>query len=286
MKLTRLNELITGDGQMIKGVWELTPAHELRYRSEGGREEINLRASLVAPESNALVISVTEKQFDQEIVSGVLKLTGTWMLDPQNRIIFEVERESGLRDILTFDAGWKISGSNEIVYQYKETDLKTKKKEARELVFKGAWGISEQNRLTYFLSADSGASFRFRGAFQTKSILAKDGQIRYQAGVEIGGKRKIQTIALFGKWKVSRDFGLFFEIEYADGGKRTIFFGGEYSLKNDREIAVNLKSGQGEPLGVELILTQDIFGRDGEAFLRFQKSLEESRIEAGVSFKW
>ncbi|MGH7890519.1 MAG: hypothetical protein ACRENF_08220, partial [Thermodesulfobacteriota bacterium] len=135
-------------------------------------------------------------------------------------------------------------------------------------------------------SGDSNSAFRFRGAFQTKSIIAKKGEIRYQAGVEIGGKQKIQTIALFGKWKLSRSLELAFEIEYEDGQRKAITFGGEYHLDGGRQIIVNLKSKEGDPLGIEVILTKDIFGKDGQAFLRLAKSLEESRVEAGVNFRW
>ncbi len=67
---------------------------------------------------------------------------------------------------------------------------------------------------------------------------------------------------------------------------RVIAFGGEYALSGDSRIAVNLKNRSGEPLGIELILTKDIFGKDGQAFIRLQKSLEESRLEAGMGFKW
>ena len=61
-----------------------------------------------------------------------------------------------------------------------------------------------------------------------------------------------------------------------------------------------------KPLGAELILTQDISvpytslnrsdgtaqansllcGKDGQTFVRLRRSLEESRLEAGVKLKW
>jgi hypothetical protein len=49
---------------------------------------------------------------------------------------------------------------------------------------------------------------------------------------------------------------------------------------------VSLKSQDGKPLGVEVLFTKDFFGKDGQAFIRFQKSIEESRIEVGGRIKW
>ena len=284
MKLTKLNQLLE-DGKVTKGTWELTPNHELQYRAEGLDEEIKFRGSLIATEPDALVFSITEKQKDQKIITSIAKLTGSWKLNPKNQITFEVEKESGKNDTLTFQGGWKVNDTHEVIYTCEQINLKTKQKETQELLFKGYWDISEKNRLTYLFSADSNSTFRFRGAFQTKSILAKKGEIRYQAGVEVQGKRQIQTITLFGKWVVSRDLNLNFEIEYQDG-KKFITFCGEYNLDGERQIAVNLKSQEGKPLGIELILTKDIFNGDGQAFIRLQKSLEESSIEAGVKFVW
>ncbi len=285
MRLTKLDDLIERSAS-TKGRWELTPNHEVQYKSQGKDEEFKFKGSIIAAEPDALIVSVTEKQSDQKVVTSLGKLQGSWKLDSKNRIVFEVEKEKGKKDSLTFKGGWRINDSSELVYTYQQTDLKRKRKITRELAFHGFWDVSDQHRLTYWLGGDSDSAFRFRGAFQTKSILAKRGELRYQAGIEINGKHKIQTITLFGKWKVSHDLELSFEIEYADGARKAITFGGEYALSDDRRITVNLKTEQDKPLGIELILTKDIFGKDGQVFIRLQKSLEESRVEAGMSFKW
>ncbi len=269
-----------------KGRWELTSGHEIRYKSEKKDEEFDFKVSLVAAEPDALVLSLTQRQSNQKVVTKIAKLAGAWRLDPKNRIVFEVEKESGKNDVLTFKGAWQVDKAHQIIYSYQQTDLKTKRKIARELVFAGFWDLSERNRLTYRLGTNSDSAFRFRGAFQTKSILAKKSEIRYQAGVEVNGKHKIREIILFGKWKLSRTLGLSFEIEYEDGRKEAIRFGGEYSLNKDSQIAVNLKSRKGDSLGVEVLLTKDIFGNDGQAFVRLVKSVQESRIEAGIGAKW
>ncbi len=284
MKLTKLNDLLEDD-KTTKGKWELTPNHTLQYKSKDLDEEIKLSGTLIAAEANALVFAVTERQKDQKIVTCIHKLTGTWRANPQNQLVFEVEKESGKKDTLTFKAGWDVNDRHEIVYTYDQVNLKTKRKEARELVLKGAWDISEKNRLTYSVGGDASSVFRFRGTFQTKSILAKKGEIRYQLGVEVAGKPKTQTVTLFGKWILSRDLNLSFEMATGDKSKKTILFGGTYSVSDSADVTVNLKSQEGKPLGVELILTKGIFNGDGQTFIRLQRSIGDSRMEAGMKFK-
>ncbi len=139
--------------------------------------------------------------------------------------------------------------------------------------------------MAYTLGGDSDSNLRFRASYQTKSIYAKKGEIRYQIGMEVLGKRRLQAVILFGKWKVSRDLGLQFEMSRGPR-KRTITFGGEYSLGASGRVAVNLRSEEGSSLGVEVILTRDIFGKDGQFFVRLQKTLEETALEAGVKARW
>lgn len=305
---TLLNEIETS-----KGKWEITPHHEVVYTAKGPppeQKEVLVRGSLIAAEPEALVLSVSSKEDKKRTVTGLVKLKGRWKLDPQNRIQFEAKRALDQKDKLTFQGLWKVNDRHQVVYSYETKEvLKGKgkrrrrvRKSVQELVFKGSWDISGKNRLTYLIGGDSDSAFRFRGTFQTKSIFAKEGEIRYQAGVEIrkqtaaGRLRKPYepiTIVLFGKWKISRDYDISFELESASGEKQTLLFGFSYfpdvsflppSLVPD-EIKLHLKSQSGHPLGLELILTKDFFD-NVQTFVRFVKSVEESRLEAGVKVAW
>ena len=208
MRLTKLNELVE-DGKTLKGRWELGKNHEIQFRSSDKNDEIRLRAPIVAAEPDALVVAVTEKQQEQQVVTSLWKLAGTWSANPKNQILFSADRESGRNNVLTFDGGWRVGEFQELLYTYEVRDLKTKRKEYKLLVFKGVWDITEKNTLTYLLGEDSDSRFRFRGTFQTKSILAKKGEVRSQAGVETSGRRGPQNVILFGKWKYSDKAGLF-----------------------------------------------------------------------------
>jgi hypothetical protein len=136
------------------------------------------------------------------------------------------------------------------------------------------------------LSGSSDSAFRFRGSFQTQSIYAKDGEIRYQAGFEARSKRKDKAIVLFGKWKVSHDLKLSFEITYGNGRKKSINFGGEYAIDDRLQVLVELTTYGGKKVGLEVVFTKDLLLEEGQAFLRLRKTFEESRIEAGLRFKF
>lgn len=283
-KITRLNQLIE-DGEIIDGRWEIGKNHEIQYREKYGNKEIKLKGTILAVEPGTLVFAYTEKQTPRKVSTRIFKLTGQWQADSKNRLTFAIEKKQGKNDTLTFTGVWEVNESNEIIYTYERRELKTKTREIQSLVFKGYWDISERNRLAYYLGGDTDQALIFRGAFQTKSLLAKEGEIRYQIGFELRGKKQFQTIVLFGKWKVSKKLGLLFEMEYADGKKHAILFGAEYHVTDDTAIEVKLKSRDDKPLGVEVLLTKDIFN-DGQAFLRFQKSLPETALEAGLRFTW
>ena len=155
------------------------------------------------------------------------------------------------------------------------------------LRFDGYWDLGQDRRITYVLDADTGSAFRFRGAFQTASILQKKGELRYQLGAEAQGRRgRLQTVTLFGKWKLSRDLSLEFEVPYSGGFRRSISFGAAYAWDSWTALSAHLTTRRGEPLGVELTLHRDFLKGQGEAFIRLRKSLEETAAEAGVRIRW
>ena len=281
MKLTRLNELIK-DGKIISGRWRLGKDNLIVYESEGSREEILFKGMPLAVGPDGLVVSIEEKRQDQKSILTTLTLVGSWSADSKNRLRFEVEKTNGRRDAFVFKGSWELNHSQELVYIHEVTRLKTKTNVRREIVFQGFWDISEKNRLTYRLGGDDKSVLHFRCSFETKSLLAKKGEIRYQLGVE--GSSSPETVTLFGKWKMSDRWGLFFEVEYRNGKKHAIIFGAESQLGLDGSVRATLKSRQGERLGLEVVFTKDIPG--GEAFLRLLRDQDEGRVEAGARFTW
>ena len=277
-RLTSLDQLLDA-GTRVDGAWELTSRHQVRYRRRGAEETAVVTADLVAAEPTGLTIQITQSQLDGDVAGRTVTLRGRWQADARNRLTFIVERGGGQSDQLTFTGGWQIGPQQELRYRVERDGAQT-------LTFAGYWDVDAERRLTYILDAGTDSTFRFRGAFQTASILAKSGELRYQLGVEATRGRRSQTIALFGTWKVSRDLRVTFEIPYADGRARAMVFEAAYALGPDRTITATLTSRAGGPLGLEVVFAQSFFKGDGEAFVRLRRSLEETAVEGGIRFRW
>lgn len=287
MRLTSLNQLIR-EGQTLRGSWRLGKRHELQYRRrrDGGEEEVMLSGALFEAKPTGLVLRVLEQSQSGEIVHRLLTLRGRWQADAKNRLSFLVERERGLEDRLTFSGAWQLDGNNGLLYRFDRVDLRTKSHRTHTLTFRGHWDLDGARRLAYVLDQTSDSTFRFRGAFQTGSLAAKEGKIRYQLGVEAEGKKRLKTVTLFGKWKLSKDLSLELEVPYADGSARGIRFGAAYAFDHSSALIGRLTTQKGRPLGLELILTKEFLRGQGEAFVRLKRSLEEQAVEGGVRFKW
>jgi hypothetical protein len=286
MRVNRLNQLIE-NGAVVKGRWEFSPQNEVIYRaSDHDNEEVRLKAVLIAAEPGLLVLGVTQKKKSLRVETSLFKLSGVWRADLKNQLTFEVEREAGRRDVLTLKGEWKVNEAQAIVYTWEQTRLRTKIKSVSTLVFKGYWDITEKNRLTYYVGGDSAQAFKFRGAFQSRSLLAKAGELRYQLGMEVRGRTRLQTLILFGVWKFSNRLEISFEMESSLGDRKKIVFGGAVLLRPDSKIEVLLTARNQEPLGVELIFTKEFFSGNAQLFIRLKKKAEESAAEAGLTLKW
>ncbi|MDP3920337.1 MAG: hypothetical protein Q8R76_05980 [Candidatus Omnitrophota bacterium] len=280
MAAKKLSELIS-EHETAKGRWVLTGDHEVYYRERRGKKEAVIKGALVAAQPDALVISVTVRESEKRTVTGLVNLAGKWELDSKNRITFLVRRGSARGDKLRFQGAWEVNKHHEVIYTYEARAAR------HQLVFKGHWDITAKNRLTYVLGTGSEAAFRFRGTFQSASLGAKAGEIRYQAGIEFQSKRGAwkrisRTIILFGKWKLSRALALDFEITYAGGRRSSIAVGAVLADK----FTVRLLSKSGAPLGLELTLTKDFFRGRAKAFSRFSRTATAQALEAGVTIPW
>lgn len=285
LRLTALNQL-THRREIVDGAWELTPRHQVRYRRRGREETVVLTADLVAAEPAGLTVQVTGDQLDGDLVGQTLTLRGRWQADAANRLTFLVERERGRFDRLILGGGWGLGPHQELLYRVQRTDARGRPI-IRTLTFRGAWELPAGRQLTYLLEAASDSAFRFRGAFQTPSVLAKAGELRYQLGAEAGGRRGyVRTITLFGKWKLSRDLALSFELPVGQGRPHTMRFDATYALGPRQTVTAALAAGDGRPLGLEVIFSRQFLQGQGEAFVRLRRALEESAVEAGLRVRW
>ena len=285
MRLTTLNDLLHA-GERIDGVWTLTPRHELRYRRRGPEAAVVLAGALVGTEPRGLTFHVTGESLSEELVGRTLTLRGRWQADARNRLTFLVERARGRSDRLTLRGGWALGPRQELRYQYQQDGPGARRDRVHTLTFAGAWALTAGRQLTYVMDAASDSTFRFRGAFQTPSVLAKTGELRYQLGVEAAGRRRVQTLTVFGVWRLSRTLGVTFEIPCADGRVGTLRFGASYRVGARGTVTAALTARDGRPLGLEVVFTREFWRGQGALFVRLRRAFAETGVEGGVRIRW
>lgn len=285
MRLTTLNDLVHA-GERVDGTWTLTSRHVLEYRRRGSDGTVALTGDLVGTEAAGLTVRVTGQSAGDELVGRQLTLRGRWQADVRNRLTFLVEREGGRSDRLTLGGGWDLGPHHELRYQYRREDPDGRRRGTQTLTFAGTWGLAAHHQLTYTLDAASDSTFRFRGTVQTPSILAKTGELRYQLGVEVAGRRRGQTLTFFGVWRLSRTLGVTFEIPCADGRVGTLTFGASYRAGDGGTVTAALTAHDGQPLGLEVVFSREILRGQGEAFVRLRRALDETAVEGGVRVRW
>lgn len=269
----------------LTGQWSLTPNHDLALtlgESSSQREGdvLILKGNLLYAESNVLGFAVTTRK-KGERQARILRLEGKWEADPENRLTFHVEKERGDDDVLRFEAAWEVGKQNELIYRYTKRLLPKGERREETLSLRGFWEISDENRLTYRFDADGESVFHFRATLESRSLLAKEGAVRYQVGIELTGRKrpKPQTITLFGKWKLNHDLSIDFELTHQKGNPQRLHFGATYRLPNNHEVSFSLEDERGRPFGIEVRFKKEEVG--AEFFLRLKRGQKEDLIEAG-----
>lgn len=284
-RLNRLNQWMADDRRVVEGAWVLSKGNELQYRRRGAQEEILLRGELAGAKPLGLNVRLLEASSGSDVQRRFLTLQGRWQVDSDNRLRFLMERESGRKEVLTLGGNWQIGPGRELSYRVDQEKPRRGTKKQVLLRFQGDWEIGPDRWLTYVVDRAEGSSFRLRGTFQTGTVLARHGRIRYQLGAEVKGRAgRVKLLTFFGKWKVSRDFALHFEIPSSDGRIRSLDFKGAYSLGPRGQIIGRLMTRAGEPLGLEVVFTRSLLG--GEAFVRLRKVAGEAALEGGVRVRW
>ena len=278
----------------FRGNWSLDKEHNLiftlnKWNNQCEGNKLVLESDLVSASGNELVFSIETKDSSSEqgesslnsvTRSYILKFSGAWQADKYNRLSFNLEREKGESDALTLQGIWTINKQNEIIYSYIRTLTGTKEKIENSIALRGYWDISEKDRLIYILNEDIDSQFDLKVSFQK----AEKNFLRYTIGV--GYAQKTDTITLSGKWKLDKNLGLLFEVEYADGCVKQIVFGADCKWNDDYSVELRLKNKTGEDLGIEVSLSKQLFQGQGEAFVKALACEEEFSIMAGAGWKW
>ena len=274
----------------LKGKWSLTDDHDLCLTlDKQGREtfgdKIALRGTILDVKENSLLFAVTTKTKKNTRLTYILQLGGTWKADKNNRLTFYIKKEKGKHDILTFRGAWDINKDHQVIYKYEKAALVRKKKKLHTLTFKGHWNVTGRSRISYELSRQSDSAFDLK----TSAGVFKGSNIKYELGIGLSGwpKPVKRTVTLFGKWKLKKNLGLVFEVDYRDRKPCSMVFGADVRLTDKDTVLFKLRNDiENKNLGVDLELSRKMFKGDGEAFLRLLGSKQRSSIYAGASWKF
>jgi len=273
------------------GNWKLNTNHNLELELQQARikvqqEPLVLKGKIISAEADKLVLEIKSTDRDGLLNFRILQLTGVWQADDLNQLSFAITKKDN-PDILTLEGAWKLNKNQQITYAYQKTDLKTKSKSSSVITFNGFWQVTRKNRLAYILSGGSGSGFDFRAQLETPNVYPQKGVLKYRLGIGVR-KRLVspnKIIFLYGTWKIKRNIGLTFEIEYARGEIYAIEFAAEVRFSPNNQVTFTLKSKRGEDLGVSVIFTHKLLKQlDAELFLRLKHSHQEQRIDAGLRF--
>ncbi|MBU4478203.1 MAG: hypothetical protein KKH34_03840 [Candidatus Omnitrophica bacterium] len=273
----------------LEGVWSLDKDHNLCLElNKWGREtlgdKLTLKGEIIDTSKNSLAFSLTTRTKDNMQSIYILQLKGAWQADKNNRLTFRVQKEKGSYDILTFKGAWEINKQHQIIYQYEKSQLIRKRKKIHTLIFQGYWDIKDKARISYVLDARTDSVFDFK----TSLGIFKDKYIKYEVGIGVARKLEAvnRTITLFGKWKIKKDIGLIFEVEYENKKINAIVFGAEAKLSARDSISFELKNRHNKDISAQLQLSRKILNGDGLSFLRFLKSKDETAAFIGAGFRW
>ncbi|MBU1044944.1 MAG: hypothetical protein KJ915_11165 [Candidatus Omnitrophica bacterium] len=271
----------------LEGNWSLDKEHNLCISlNKLGREtlgdKLTLKGEIIDTSKNSLAFSLTTRTKENMQSIYILQLKGAWQADKNNRLTFRIQKEEGSCDFLTFKGAWEINKQHQIIYKYEKSQLITKKKAIHTLTFKGFWNIKDKGKLSYELDLLSGSVF----CFKTSAAIFKEKYIKYELGIGLAKNQEARTITLCGKWKIQKDIGLVFEVEYENGNVRAITFGAEAKLTDKDSISFELKNDQNKNISAQLQLSRKILKGDGLSFLRFLKSKDESAVYVGAGLFW
>ena len=269
----------------LSGKWSLNKNHDLvltldkKHKMYTG-DKLTIKGEIKDAKANKLVFSVATKDVLNQPRAYILNLSGSWQADKYNRLTFNVKRNKGATDILTFKGGWGINKQNQIVYTYEKAHLKTKERVTKTIILKGHWNITEKHRILYVLNKKMGSQFDF------KVSLGKPLKRGLQYKIGMGSVPSKKQITLLGEWKVNKKLGILFEMPYEKGILQSIIFGASCKLGKSSTVEFKLRNKRRKNLGMDIELSKKILKEQGEIFSRAITSKKEKQFLIGGGWRW
>jgi len=274
----------------LKGLWSLTKDHDLKIELErsaksGSEGTLVIVGSIVEAGKNFLRFAVTSKSADDARTTYLLELSGSWQADSGNRLTFRIAKGLEFSGILTFYGAWDINKDNLLVYRYEKRTGLNKTGNLHEVIFKGRWDITQTLGLTYTIDRKSNSSFNFRSGLAS---FKKD-RIEYEIGVGYSNKLRprIKTVIIYGRWAIRPGSALSLEVEAADGRLYSLNFNAQASLTDRDTVIFQFKASPDmRDKSASLELSHKVLGGQGEAFIKYLKSIEAHSVFVGMTKPW
>ncbi len=275
------------------GVWSLTPEHDLKFHILGSHNPLAgktliFRGDIEKVKSGLLAFRIREHENVLGVRSGNISLKGKWAADRNNRLTFEAAKGEGRYDTLTFQGAWNVNRSNEVVYKYRKTRLKTKEREEKILVFRGQWDV-ERARIKYKVERSSDSSFEFKATLQSKKLSGRSRELKYIVGI-IYSKGRVfrevrRIVTIYGNWRLDKDLKVSYEVTYSSGDRKKIEFGVSKLMGDSGELSFYLTDKKGKDLGVSVEF-EKAFSDDAELFCALGRLGKEIKATGGVNIRF
>ncbi|MFA4984912.1 MAG: hypothetical protein WC559_06405 [Candidatus Omnitrophota bacterium] len=274
----------------LRGRWELNKNHDLVLRIKDpsfgqSSDSLVLNGEIISAGNDKLAFRISSVDKNGLSQVRILQFKGTWQADSLNRLTFSLtKRRSG---ILVFKNAWQLNNNQELTYIYRRREAAENTKSSSEITFSGHWQIVSANQLTYILSTGSSSRFDFKVQLETPNVYPQKGMIKYRIGIGARQKRlnRQNIVSLYGTWKIGRNLGLTFEMEYSRGKIYAMEFGAEIKFSENNRCIFTLKDSENKDLGARVVFTHKFLKQlDAELFLRLKYSQKEKRADIGLSF--
>ena len=251
-----------------------------------GGNALRLRGEPIGAEADALLMAVMTEDRPSVRTTRILRFGGAWRMDERNALMFQLSRQEGPPDSLTFSGTWALGAHHQIRYSFTRWDGRRLRRVERNLTLRGAWAVSDHETLTYELEGSDRDALRIKATLNSDRFAGETGALRFRLGIEERLPRAGPRQLIFhGVWTVDRRWGLRFELRYADGRRAALLGGVAYTIRGRMQVAVTLADQRGVGLGVEVVFTRR-FPRGIQLFLRGTADAEERAIEGGVRIPW
>lgn len=273
----------------FEGNWALSENKNLKFvlvetDNQEKDDEIELRGTLASAEADALVFAMrTIKEPGVDRIA-MLRLEGRWQADEFNQLNFVVRRDIE-DDVLKLTGVWQINDNQKITYTYQRQDLIRKTKHTQAVAFDGHWQINSKERLVYILDLKNNSFFEFKAALEGLRISGKSGKIQYRLGIGVKELARERVISLFGAWRLGGRNTISFGIDYGNNRVKALVFGATVDVSRG-ELIFELRDRAGKDLGISVIFNKNFFRKDASVFARLKKAEDELRAEAGLRLRW